>query len=76
MVLLTYMKNTSKKRKITLWVPTELLEAALESGNGNITSVVQKGLALIAASSAYTKLSKMRGKVRVNLDLNDLRKDR
>lgn len=70
------MAKSQKKQKITLWVPTDLLEAALDSGSGNITTVVRKGLELIAASSAYSKLAAMRGKGGINLNLSELRKDR
>lgn len=66
----------NKLRKITLWVPTDLLEAALASGDRNITAAVRAGLKLIAAGKSYDKLLRYKGKVSLNLDLNELRRDR
>ena len=68
--------HKKKQKKITLWVPIDLLEAALKSGNRNITSTVQDGLKLIAAGKSYDKLLSLKGKVRLGIDLEELRRDR
>jgi hypothetical protein len=60
-------------RKITLLVPTELLEEALKVGGDNLTQTVRKGLQLIAARGAYNELRKMRGKVKFSLTLDEMR---
>jgi hypothetical protein len=69
-------RKLADRRKITLWVPTQLLEEALASGDGNITETVKKGLSLLAASKAYAELKKMRGRVKLRLNLAELRADR
>jgi hypothetical protein len=67
-------KNVKAKlKKITLFVPTELLEDALRVGGDNITETVRKALKLIAARETYQGLKKMRGKVKFSLTLDEMR---
>ncbi len=63
-------------RKITVEVPEELLERALEASGEGITQTVRRGLALVAAGRAYDELRRLRGKVRFGIDLEALREDR
>ena len=63
-------------KKITLHVPEELLARAQEETGAGISDTVRKGLQLLAASSSYDQLREMRGKLKVNLNLKDLREDR
>jgi hypothetical protein len=65
-----------EQRKITLFVPEELLEKAQKSTKKGITETVRKGLELVAASQAYEDLRKMRGKVKFSIDVSRLREDR
>jgi len=60
-------------RKITLLVPTDLLEEALKAGGDNLSQTAKKGLQLIAARQAYTEIRKMRGKVKFSLPLDEMR---
>jgi hypothetical protein len=60
-------------KKITLFVPTDLLEDALRVGGQNITQTVRKALQLIAARDAYDGLKSMRGKVKFSLSLDEMR---
>ena len=63
-------------RKITVHVPEDLLaKAQRETGEG-VTETVRQGLSLVAASRAYDRLRRMRGTVRLAIDLDDLRADR
>lgn len=63
-------------RKITVHVPEDLLDKARESTGQGITETIRRGLELVAASVAYRKLRRLRGKVRMSLDLDALRDDR
>jgi len=62
-------------RKITVEVPEELLERAVESSGEGITATVRRGLELVAAGQAYEALRSLRGKVRLSIDLASLRED-
>lgn len=66
----------AEKRKITLEVPEELLERALAASGEGITQTVRQGLQLVAAGRAYEELRRLRGKVKLGLDLEALREDR
>ncbi|MBW2268850.1 MAG: hypothetical protein JRH16_09745 [Deltaproteobacteria bacterium] len=66
----------AEKRKITLEVPADLLERALASSGEGITQTVRQGLKLVAAGRAYEELRRLRGKVKLGIDLEALREDR
>ena len=63
-------------RKITVEVPEDLLDRAVEASGEGITATVRRGLELVAAGRAYEALRSLRGKVRLNIDLESLREDR
>jgi hypothetical protein len=63
-------------RKITVHVPGDLLDKARRTTGGGITATVRQGLELVAAGEAYRKLRKLRGKVDVRIELEELRADR
>ncbi|MBW2279520.1 MAG: hypothetical protein JRG76_10445 [Deltaproteobacteria bacterium] len=63
-------------RKITVEVPEELLERAQDASGEGVTATVRRGLTLVAAGHAYDELRKLRGKLRIALDLDALREDR
>lgn len=60
-------------KKITLFVPEELLEEALRVGGENMTQTVRRGLELIAARDAFSQLRKLKGKVKFSLSLDEMR---
>ena len=63
-------------KKITVHVPEELLRRAQEATGEGITPTVRRALRLLAASRAYEDLRRLRGRVDVSVDLDELRKDR
>lgn len=63
-------------RKITVEVPADLLQKAQRESGAGITGTVRAGLELVAASHAYAKLRRLRGKVRFARRASDLRADR
>jgi hypothetical protein len=65
-----------ERRKITVVVSSDLLNKAQNAAHAGITETVRKGLELLAASEAYDRLLKMRGKVKFSINLGELREDR
>jgi hypothetical protein len=63
-------------RKITIEVPPELLEKAQKATGSGITQTVRTGLELVAASQAYERLGRFRGKVRLSRTFKELKDDR
>lgn len=66
----------AQARKITVEIPVALLERAQQASGSGITQTVRTGLELLAASRAYDRLRKLRGKVRFSRSLAELRADR
>lgn len=66
----------NKVKKITAHVPADMLRRArLATGKG-ITETVRLGLDLLASAKAAQELRRFRGKVRLDLNLAELRRDR
>jgi hypothetical protein len=63
-------------RKITVIVPDELLRRAKRATGLGLAPTVRRGLELVAAREAYAGLRKLRGKVKLEVDLDELREDR
>jgi hypothetical protein len=63
-------------RKITVHVPADLLDRAQQETGEGLTETVRQGLQLVAAGRAFQRLRRLRGTVRLKLDLRDLREDR
>ena len=63
-------------QKITVEVPRALLKKAQEASGAGITETVRNGLQLLAASQAYERLRRMRGKFRFSLSVAELKDDR
>jgi hypothetical protein len=74
--MLVYFSAMSDNRKITVEIAGDLLDRALEATGKGVTETVRRGLTLVAASGAYDDLRKLRGKVRLGIDLAALREDR
>lgn len=64
-----------KLKKLTIQVPEDLLERATTASGSGVTPTIRRGLELVAASGAYGKLRRLRGRVKFSVKLTDLRKD-
>ena len=65
----------TKFKKLTLQVPNDLLVRATQATGEGITPTIRRGLELVAASGAYRNLRYLKGKVKLELDLEKLRED-
>ncbi len=63
-------------RKITLEVPEDLLRRAQKSTGEGITATIRRGLELVASARAYDEVRRLRGRVKLSVDLRRLRDDR
>ena len=66
----------AKMQKITAHVPVESLRRARAATGRGITETVRLGLDMLASAKAAEGLRRMRGKLRLDLDLAELRRDR
>ena len=63
-------------QKITVPVPAESLRRAQAATGKGIAETVRLGLDLLASAKAAEELRHLRGKVRLDIDLAELRRDR
>jgi Arc/MetJ-type ribon-helix-helix transcriptional regulator len=63
-------------RKITVLLPEELLRKAQQSTGKGVTDTIRDGLRLVAAGDANRTLQRLRGKVKLSVNLRRLRDDR
>jgi hypothetical protein len=68
------MKTSAQK--ITVHVKKDLLRRAQRASKAGVSDTVRKGLELLAVRDAYDQLLKMEGKLKISIDLDELRKDR
>jgi hypothetical protein len=64
------------RKKVTVFLSDDLLRRAQKATGEGITPTIRRGLELVAASEAYARLRRLRGSVRLSLDLDTLREDR
>lgn len=64
------------RRKITLMLPEELIRKAQKQTRKNLTATIRQALQILAMGEAYETLLKWKGKVKLDIDLAELRKDR
>lgn len=65
-----------QQKKISLFVPDELLMKAQKATGTGISKTIRRGLELLAASDSFEELRKLRGKVKFTIKLSELREDR
>ncbi len=76
--VLNYGNNCHMKemQKITAHVPVDLLHRARNATGEGITETVRLGLGMLASAKAAEELRRLRGKLRLEVDLAELRRDR
>jgi hypothetical protein len=66
----------ARLKKVTVVLPQEILERAQRASGEGITPTIRRGLELVAAGRTYERLRSLRGRVRLDLDVDELRADR
>lgn len=62
-------------KKITVMLPSDLLDRATAASGEGITPTIRKGLEAMAAAGAYDGLRSLRGKLKLRIDVDELRRD-
>lgn len=63
-------------QKITAHLPRALLTRAKKATGKGITETLRLGLSMVAAAQAAEELRRLRGKVKLDINLDELRRDR
>ena len=66
----------TKMRKITAFLPEELVADAQAYTGAGVTETLRVGLEALSRRKFYDELQALRGKVKFEDDLDELRKDR
>lgn len=64
---------TKASKRITANLPADLLEEALEATGQGITETLVQGLTLVRHTRAYEKGMRLKGKLKLNIDIDKLR---
>ena len=63
-------------QKVTVLLPKSLVRKATQATRQGLTPTIRIGLEKVAAAKAYENLRKMRGKVKLSINVDELREDR
>jgi hypothetical protein len=66
----------NRLQKITVHVPEDLLANACRVTGAGVTETVREGLRTLAAAKAAEDLRKLRGRLKLKIDVAKLRRDR
>lgn len=63
-------------QKVTVQVPAALLRRAQAACDEGVTGTIRRGLELLAAKEAYASVRRMRGRLKLDIDVAELREER
>ena len=63
-------------QKVTAHLPVELLLRAQQVTGQGVTETLRRGLEELTTADAYRRLRALRGKVKLSIDLEELRRDK
>ena len=62
-------------QKVTILLPRELVKRATKATGQGLTPTIRLGLEAVARGAAYDGLRRLRGKVRLSINVEELRED-
>jgi hypothetical protein len=62
-------------KKVTVMLPASLLARATTATGKGITPTIREGLEAMAAANSFEAFRRLRGKVKLTIDVDDLRRD-
>jgi len=62
-------------RKVTLLLPDDLIQRAMEATGEGLTRTICRGLESVVAAKSFQKIRSLRGKVKFSIDFEALRRD-
>ena len=62
-------------QKVTVLLPRELLVRATAATGQGLTPTIRQGLEAVARAAAYDGLRRLRGKVKLSINVDQLRED-
>ena len=62
-------------KKVSVTLPAELLARATAASGKGITATIREGLECVAAAGSYEAFRRLRGKVKLSINVDELRRD-
>jgi hypothetical protein len=62
-------------KKVTVMLPADLLARATTATGKGITPTIREGLESVAAAKSYEAFRRLRGKVKLSINVDELRRD-
>jgi hypothetical protein len=66
----------STLKKVTVLLPADLVKRATRATGLGLTPTIRKGLESVVAGEAFDGLRRLRGKLKLSLNIDELRQDR
>jgi hypothetical protein len=67
---------TDAVRRITANIPADLLDEAMDTTGNGITATLVEGLELVRRTRAYRKAMALKGRIRLDIDIDESRERR
>lgn len=68
--------DMERLRRVTVRVPASLLRRAQAACGGDAAGAIRRGLELVAAKEAYAHVRSLRGRLKLDIEVAELREDR
>ena len=62
-------------KKVTVVMPADLLDRVTQATGRGITATIRESLEAMAASQTFEEIRRLRGKVKLSIDVDRLRRD-
>ena len=62
-------------QKVTVLLPRDLVQRATAATGEGLTPTIRRGLEAVARAAAYERLRQLRGKVKLSINVDELRED-
>jgi hypothetical protein len=67
--------HKQRMQKITVMLPQDLVEQATKVSGKGLTPTIREGLEKVLAAEAYQQIRRLRGKVKLSINVDELRED-
>jgi predicted nucleic acid-binding protein len=67
--------HKQRMRKITVTLPQDLVEQATKASGKAVTHTIREGLEKVLAAEAYQQIRRLRGKVKLSINVDEMRED-
>jgi hypothetical protein len=67
--------HKQRMRKVTVMLPQDLVKEATKVSGKGLTPTIREGLEKVLTADAYQQIRRLRGKVKLSINVDELRHD-